>query len=327
MNQIANTKQTSTAVAMTDADLIKVLGESLYPGAKPENIMLVLSYCRAAGLDPMLKPVHIVPMWDSNARKMRDVIMPGIGHYRVQASRSGQYVGKSEPEFGPNTAKTFQNKLVTFPEWCKVTVRRVVGGVIAEFTATERWLENYATAGRDTSDPNAMWTKRPYGQLAKVAEAQALRMAFPELLGAETADEMEGKSLDVEPRLVNPEPQQDKKAANRAKAREQLDGFANVKTEAKPEGKAIDGEVMDDLPVMPKAAAEDWAKGKWGRGWKWFSEAIEGVPQSKRSEFWAAHADMLVKASAYNEASKAAVDALADKHGVKHDDDKAGSGK
>ncbi len=39
-----------------------------------------------------------------------------------------------------------------------------------------------------------MWTKRSYAQLTKCTEAQALRRAFPELLGGQpTAEEMEGK--------------------------------------------------------------------------------------------------------------------------------------
>jgi hypothetical protein len=42
-----------------------------------------------------------------------------------------------------------------------------------------------------------MWEKRPYGQLAKCAEAQALRKAFPEILGGMvTSEEMEGKGFD-----------------------------------------------------------------------------------------------------------------------------------
>jgi hypothetical protein len=41
-----------------------------------------------------------------------------------------------------------------------------------------------------------MWARRPRGQLKKCAEAQALRMAFPEAVGAApTAEEMEGRSL------------------------------------------------------------------------------------------------------------------------------------
>ena len=43
-----------------------------------------------------------------------------------------------------------------------------------------------------------MWMKRPYGQIAKCAEAQAFRKAFPEMASAYTAEEMEGKALNDE---------------------------------------------------------------------------------------------------------------------------------
>jgi len=191
------TVQAGGALAMPEEDLLRVLGSSLYPGASNDSIRLVLGYCKAAGLDPMQKPVHIVPMWDREVGKMRDVVMPGIGLYRTQASRTGQYVGKSEPEFGTMTEATIGGVKIAFPEWARVTVRRLVGGMVAEFTATEYWLENYAVKGGKEKSiaPNAMWTKRPRGQIAKCATAQALREAFPELGSQPTADEMEGRSI------------------------------------------------------------------------------------------------------------------------------------
>lgn len=188
------------ALAMNEADLIKVLTNSLYPGAAPQSVMMVISYCQATGLDPMQKPVHIVPIWDSKVGGMRDVIMPGIGLYRTQAARGGQYAGVSEPEFGPEVTRTIGGAEITYPEWCKVTVKRALpSGQIVDFVATERWIENYAVkGGKDKSiAPNAMWTKRPYGQIAKCAEAQALRKAFPEVGSAATAEEMEGKEMDM----------------------------------------------------------------------------------------------------------------------------------
>ena len=181
---------------MPEADALAVLRTSLYPGAQDESIKMAISYCRATGLDPMHKPVHIVPMWDKKSGGMRDVIMPGIGLYRTQAARSGDYAGISEPEFGPDVIATLDGVPVTYPAWCRVTVKRLLRtGSIAEFSATERWTENYATQKRDSLAPNAMWLKRPYGQLAKCAEAQALRKAFPEFGSQPTSDEMEGKEL------------------------------------------------------------------------------------------------------------------------------------
>lgn len=189
-----------TDVALPTAELVRVLQSSLYPGASDASVQMVLSYCAAAGLDPMLKPVHIVPMWDSKTRDTRDVIMPGIGLYRTQASRTAQMGGVSEPEFGPDVTEEIGGQQITYPAWCRVTVKRVLpDGFVAEFTAREFWRENFAVRGGKERSvaPNAMWSKRPYGQLAKCAEAQALRKAFPELGSMPTADEMEGKEINM----------------------------------------------------------------------------------------------------------------------------------
>lgn len=197
----ALTKIENTALtAMSENELIEVLQSSLYPGASLPSVKMVLGYCKAANLDPMRKPVHIVPMWDGKAQQMRDVVMPGIGLYRTDASRTGECAGVTEPEFGPDLTENIGGQTITFPQWCRVTVsRRLPSGEVATFTAREFWKENYAVkGGKDKSiAPNAMWTKRPYGQIAKCAEAQALRKAFPEVGSQPTADEMEGKPLDM----------------------------------------------------------------------------------------------------------------------------------
>ncbi|EHL99336.1 phage recombination protein Bet [Acetobacteraceae bacterium AT-5844] len=201
MNAIIKAPNASSQLSTVTADAWTTLKNSLYPGASDESVGMVVSYCAARGLDPMLKPVHIVPMWNDKLKMMIDVVLPGINLYRTQASRSGTYAGKSEPEYGPDVTENLDGVRVTYPKWCKVTVKRVAGGQICEFTAMEFWKENYATKKRESAAPNAMWAKRPYGQLAKVSEAQALRMAFPELAGDVTSDEMEGKNLapDVPP--------------------------------------------------------------------------------------------------------------------------------
>lgn len=191
-------ESSSRAMALPENELLQVLQSSLYPGAAPNSIKMVIGYCKAAGLDPMQKPVHIVPMWDAKAGQMRDVIMPGVNLYRTQAARSGQFAGMSEPEFGPDFTDKIGGQEITYPEWCRVTVRRLLsGGVVAEFTAREFWIENYAIKGGKEKSiaPNAMWTKRPRGQIAKCASAQALRIAFPEIASQPTAEEMEGKAV------------------------------------------------------------------------------------------------------------------------------------
>lgn len=189
-------RQEANALAMTDDDVMKVLQTSLYPGASPDSIRMVMGYCRAAGLDPMQKPVHIVPMWDNNARVMRDVVMPGIGLYRTQAARTG-CAGVTEPEFGPDITEDIGGVTVTYPAWCRVTVKRLLSnGQVVDFTAKEFWKENYAAKGGKEKSiaPNAMWQKRPYGQLAKCfdPETEVLTTA-----GFERFDKVTGRILQV----------------------------------------------------------------------------------------------------------------------------------
>lgn len=207
MSNIA-VQQQGGIVPQTEDELILVLQNSLYPGAQMGSVRMVLGYCQAAGLDPMQKPVHIVPMWDKNSRSMRDVVMPGISLYRTQAARTNEHVGTDEPVFGPIVSLDLGGATVQVPEWCSVTVWRLKQGVRCAFVATEYWIENYATAGKDSSAPNTMWKKRSRGQIAKCAEAQALRKGFPEVGSAPTAEEMEGKymggEVDITPEAPPP---------------------------------------------------------------------------------------------------------------------------
>lgn len=208
-NEISTTVQPpqtlTELVANSDRNIYHSLKNSVYPGASDESIGMVLAYCKAKKYDPLGKAVHIVPMQVSTGKKdakgfdikeKRDVLMPGIASYRIDADRTGVYAGISEPEYGPMITEKLGGHEITYPEWCKITVRKIVAGQIVEFSAKEYWIENYAT-GYQTLAPNTMWKKRPRGQITKCAEAQALRKAFPDVIGAlPTFEEMEGKTLD-----------------------------------------------------------------------------------------------------------------------------------
>lgn len=202
------------------------LCNTIYPGANPDSVVMAVDYCKARGLDILLKPVHLVPMQVTDARTKektwRDVPMPGIGMYRIQADRSGNYAGADEPEFGPDVTEEFQDPYnqgakikVTYPQWCKYTVYKMVNGQRVSFHALERWKENYATQSGKTECPNAMWRKRPYAQLAKCTEAQALRKAWPEIGSEPTAEEMEGKEIIIN-EIPGSQPPQSAKPASRA---------------------------------------------------------------------------------------------------------------
>lgn len=177
----------------------RALVDAVFPLAREtSSIILALSYCKARNLDPFKKPVHIVPMWNGALKRMVETVWPGIGELRTTAFRTGQYAGRDEARYGETLKRRVGNVDMEFPEWCQVTVYRLLGGQRLPFPGPRvYWLESYATAGKDDSSPNAMWKRRAFGQLDKCAEAAALRAAFPEEVGNESAaEEMEGRTID-----------------------------------------------------------------------------------------------------------------------------------
>jgi phage recombination protein Bet len=185
-----------------DEALWSAIGSSIFPGASEESKLLAFDYCKARGLDILKKPCHIVPMNVKDAKtgqySWRDVIMPGIAEQRITAHRTGQYAGQDAPVFGPSVNLVIGRDTHTVPEYCTVTVYRLIEGQRVGISNTEYFEEACGTV-KDGS-LNSMWTKRKRGQLAKCAEAGALRKAFPEELGGMiTVDETED-IRDVTPR-------------------------------------------------------------------------------------------------------------------------------
>lgn len=189
MNTLPANIQTALTERNIDTAVWTTLQNSVFPGAKDESILLAVDYCKARKLDILKKPCHIVPMSVTDAKtgnkNWRDVIMPGIYEQRITAFRTGQMAGQDEPVFGDTV--TFRG--IDAPEWCRVTVYRFINNERCAFSHTEYFCEACATTKE--GKPNSMWSKRPRGQLAKCAEAGALRKAFPdELGGVITADEV-----------------------------------------------------------------------------------------------------------------------------------------
>lgn len=183
----------------------RVLVEAIFPNAKtPEAIVLALAYCKAKNYDPMKRAVHIVPVYNSALKRMVETVWPGINSILTDAARTGAFAGMEPPVYGEDVTRTFREFNengtikrevdVTFPAWCRVTVYRMVSGTRCPFVGEVFWEEAYAKSSRWSEIPNEMWSKRTRGQLAKCAQAAALRLAFPEAADY-TADEMEGKEL------------------------------------------------------------------------------------------------------------------------------------
>jgi phage recombination protein Bet len=175
----------------------KTLTEAIFPSAQSvDSIAMALAYCKARNLDIFKRPVHIVPVWDSNQKKMVETVWPGISELRTTAFRTHNYAGCDETVFGPDIKDNLGGVEITYPEWAQCTIYRMLNGTRIPIVGPKvYWIESYATISRSTMAPNSMWQKRPRGQLEKCCEAAGLRKAFPEELGNEySAEEMEGQS-------------------------------------------------------------------------------------------------------------------------------------
>ena len=108
-------------------------------------------------------------------------IQTSIDGFRVIAERSGNYGGQSEPVF---TEKDGQ--LVS----CKVSVFRFHNEVRYEAAVGIAYWDEYAPKNAE-GKVTGMWAKMPHTMLSKVAEALALRKAYPQdLSGLYTGEEM-----------------------------------------------------------------------------------------------------------------------------------------
>ena len=128
-------------------------------------------------LNPFAKQIYAIWRKPNQESDPVMVLQTSIDGYRAIAAGTKEnertiYAGTDEPEFGP----LVQSNNCTHPEWARVVTHRMVQGQQVKFVGYARWSEFY------TSLNATMWQKMPYNQLAKCAEAQALRKAFPEIL-------------------------------------------------------------------------------------------------------------------------------------------------
>ena len=296
-----------------------VLINAIFPSAKTaDGVELAIDYCISRNLDIMKRPVHIVPMNTKigNQWITIETIWPGISELRTTAFRTGKYAGCDPAEFGPDKThkweiqarqddsgddhpnappsekkaaapKVINTVECTFPEWCQITVYRIIGDQRIAFPGPRvYWLETYATASRFNDAPNEMWKDRTRGQLEKCAEAAALRKAFPEELGGEYTIDEAPRMVDItpgakteddvpatRPERDDPKPQsgvKDTPAARAARAKQQATTVepetssqkAETTTEAAkasndPPHDDQTGEVEDDDTPEMSAALED----------------------------------------------------------------------
>lgn len=158
--------------------------------ANDDQINYFLRVCTARGVDPFSGLLYMQRRMSKG--KYKCSVSPTVDGSRAAASRTGLYAGSDEPEFDSETGD--------HPEWCRVSVYRMVKDERCAFTAKCRWKEFVPAAPQDFQ-----WKSKPYHMLAKVTEVQALRKAFPESVPATGEDDYDTEADTTQAATPDPE--------------------------------------------------------------------------------------------------------------------------
>lgn len=147
----------------------RLITDTVAKGATPDELRLFLYRCQNMGLDP-LKPnqIHFVKYGNGPG-----TIVVGIDGFRAKAARTGKMAGIKREVLRDESGRCVGARCTVFrTDWPHPAIEEVP-------------LSEYNT-GRGP------WQKMPETMIKKVAEAAALRMAFPEDLGGVyTQEEMD----------------------------------------------------------------------------------------------------------------------------------------
>ena len=169
-------------------DQTELIKKTIAQGATDEELKLFFYDCLRRGVHPLDKLIFFTK------RAGKYTPITSIDFMRGRASETGDCAGIDDPVFaGEPLSSGFM---------ATVTVWRYVRGHRCGFTASARWSE-YCPGDKQ----NFMWSKMPYGQLGKCAEALALRKAFPQQIGnLYSHEEMEqsGSTTSQSPPLQKP---------------------------------------------------------------------------------------------------------------------------
>lgn len=215
--------------------------------ASDDELILLINLCKQNNMNPFMKEVYFIKYGSAAAQ-----IVVSRDFYRKRAFQNPNFVGievgvivlnkDGVLEHNEGTFKTREQELVG--AWARIHLKNTE---IPVYVAVS--YDEYVQM--KNGQPNSMWANKPCTMLGKVAESQALRMAFPAEFSG-TYGEEEYPDPEKEPREVN-----GVKEPNRA----QIESFdkedyaakkiEELKEKAQPKKEVVEetGEVIDVEPL------------------------------------------------------------------------------
>lgn len=237
--QLVQKKQDQVLATSSHADLIK---DMYFKGSSDQEFLMFMHVCKKTGLDPAMRQIFPVKRWDSKMKKETMTVQTGIDGYRLIAERTGRYAPGREPTYQYDN----NGKILSATAYVK---KQTADGTWHEIAATA-FYDEYCQKTKE-GIPTSFWKNMAHNQLAKCAEALALRKAFPgDLSGIYTQEEMAQADVidisshqDVSPKI------EDKNVEKITQ--EEADQLQSVLTECDPEyvKRVMEGLKMCKPPV------------------------------------------------------------------------------
>jgi phage recombination protein Bet len=266
------------------AEQRQMIRDTFANGATDAEFAVLMEIARTRRLNPLLRQIHFVSRWDSEKRRNVWAPQVSIDGLRAIAGRTGLYAGQDEAEFveGPDGTLKLCKVRVYRQDW-----QRPVVGV----AYWDEYVQTFRDKQTGVTRPSPMWARMPHVMLAKVAEAVALRRAFPEdMAGLYSTDEMaqaQGDEVSERAPRKLPAPPPDPEAnAERAAIQAEpalpaaLDGFYARVGEIELPGEAVAVWLKHraELASLPSQDRE--------RAWKALCGKTEEVGRMKNAKVW-----------------------------------------
>jgi phage recombination protein Bet len=295
MNAVAGAAGPAAA-AFTGRQL-DLIRHTVAKDCSPDEFNLFIAAAQRAGLDPFRRQISALVFNKTTPAKRRLAVVTNIDGLRAIAARSLRYrPDEAEPEFAHDPAlKGPTNPLGLEKAVVRIYIRddgaaewRPVSGVAYwdEFAPIkDDWAADEATGrgrktGQRTLDTSGQWGRMPRVMLAKCAEAQALRKAFPEDLSGlyETSEMDQAGAAELSPtELIDAAAAQDRLARIGAAGAILFQLTPGAPLEPIPLGQVADR-------VLAAYRDFDLAQARW----------FESANRASLQEFWArAKADAL----------------------------------